>query len=134
MSREELARAMTAEPAEARRILLRLWEEGPAVDRCAAAHFLADRQDSPEEELRWDLRALEVARAADPAEVRGFFPSLHLNLGDVYRRLGDVRRAREHLAEAQAEIGTLADDGYGGMIRDGIARLAQRLAVTDTSG
>ncbi|GHE92801.1 hypothetical protein GCM10017786_26860 [Amycolatopsis deserti] len=134
MSREELARAMTVEPAEARRILLRLWEEGSAVDRCAAAHFLADRQDSPEEELLWDLRALEVAAAADPAEVRGFFPSLHLNLGDVYRRLGDVPRAREHLAAARAEIGTLEDDGYGRMIRGGIARLAERLGMTDTNG
>ncbi|ROS39125.1 hypothetical protein [Amycolatopsis thermoflava] len=128
MSREELALAMTKEPAEARRILLRLWEEGSVVDRCAAAHFLADRQDEPRDELLWDLRALEVAQAADPAEVHGFFPSLHLNLADVYHRLGDLAKAREHLAAAEAVTDTLQDDGYGRMIRGGLARLAEKLA------
>ncbi|WP_431927593.1 hypothetical protein [Amycolatopsis tucumanensis] len=128
MSREELALAMTKEPAEAKRILLRLWEEGSAVDRCAAAHFLADRQDEPRDELFWDLRALDVAQAADPAEVHGFFPSLHLNLADVYRRLGDFAKAREHLAAAEAVIDTLQDDGYGRMIRGGLARVAEKLA------
>ncbi|NIH84574.1 hypothetical protein [Amycolatopsis granulosa] len=127
MSREELTRALQADPAEARRILARVWETGSPVDRCAAAHWLADRQDCARDELAWDLRALEAARAAEPAEVRGFFPSLHLNLGDVYRRLGDLPRAREHLAAAQAVLDTLADDDYGRMIRGGVARLADRL-------
>ncbi len=125
MSGEELALAMTKDLAVARRILLRLWEEGSAVDRCAAAHFLADRQDKPRGELFSDLRALEVAQAADPAEVHGFFPSLHLNLADVYHRLGDLATARDHFAAAEAVIDTLRDDGYGRMIRGGLARLAE---------
>ena len=127
MTRERLVAALEADPAEKRRILLSVWEDGSAVDRCAAAHHLADLQESPRDEVTWDIRALEAARSADPAEVRGFFPSLHLNLGDVYRRLGDLPRAREHLEAAQADLDTLDDDGYGQMIRGGVARLAERL-------
>jgi hypothetical protein len=49
-------------------------------------------------ELVWDLRALEAAdpitdeRAAQAgvtSPVAGFYPSLHLNMGECYRKLGD---------------------------------------------
>ena len=60
--------------------------------------------------------------------MQNFYPSLHLNLADVYRRLGGGPQARRHLALAQAAVGALDDDGYGRMIREGIARCAARLA------
>jgi hypothetical protein len=59
---------------------------------------MADAQDDPTHELAWDLRALEAAQRCSEAEasayheslsMAGFMPSLHLNLADVYRRLGD---------------------------------------------
>jgi hypothetical protein len=124
----------------ARALFLRIWDElrdeGDALHRCALAHHLADVQDDPREELAWDLRALtaadsvteERARQAGVAgSVRGFYPSLHLNLGDVYRRLGDRKRAREHLERGRAAAGVLDDDGYGKMIKGGLERLAERL-------
>jgi hypothetical protein len=52
---------------------------------------------------------------------------LHLNLSECYRKLGDLDRAREHLAEARATIGALGDDEYGRLIRDGMARIAEQL-------
>lgn len=95
------------------------------------------------EELAWDLRALEAAdlvtddRAAAAGvtgPVAGFYPSLHLNLGECYRKLGDLDRARQHLQQGQAAVGALGDDGYGRMVKGGLDRLAQRLAPTLTRG
>ncbi len=84
----------------------------------------------------WDLRALAAAdevtnkraqRYDSSLSVAGFYPSLHLNLADVYRRLGEHEKAREHIGRAQAAVDALTDDGYGRMIRQGIARTAAQL-------
>ena len=126
---------------EARKGFAELWDRvgasGDPLHRCAIAHYAADRQTDLNDELLWDLRALEAAnelsdeRAKDYHQslaVQNFYPSLHLNLADVYRRLGGGPQARRHLALAQAAVGALDDDGYGRMIREGIARCAARLA------
>ena len=112
-----------------------LGSDGDAFHRCAVAHSMADVQDDPRDELLWDQRALEAAdavsderaQAGGVATVRGFYPSLHLNLGDVYLRLGEAARAREHLMAGQAAVDALGDDGYGRMIAAGLDRLAERI-------
>ncbi|MEU2868830.1 hypothetical protein ABZ769_06435 [Streptomyces olivoreticuli] len=131
----------SGERERARRLFAGLWEEigpdGDALYRCALAHSMADVQDDVREELAWDLRALEAAdlitderarRAGVPSSVAAFYPSLHLNLAEAYRKLGDLDRARDHLERGQAAAGELGDDGYGKMIKDGLSRLADRLA------
>ncbi|MGH4012966.1 MAG: hypothetical protein ACRDSL_03330 [Pseudonocardiaceae bacterium] len=126
----------------ARRVFVQVWSDiggecGDPFHRCALAHAMADVQDDVRDELVWDLRALEAAdlitdeRAAQAgvmSPVRSFYPSLHLNLGECYRKLGDLARAREHLQYGQAAVGALADDGYGQMIKGGLDRLAERLS------
>ena len=93
------------------------------------AHYAADVEEDPAEELRWDLQALAAADAvADRLAVRGFYPSLHLNLADVYRRLGDAEWATDHLDRARTTLDVLPDDGYGRMIRGGIDPCADRLS------
>jgi len=125
----------------ARRLFAELWEEiggedGDAFHRCAIAHSMADACDDVGDEVAWDLRALEaadsltdarVAEGGVSAPVAAFYPSLHLNLGECYRKLGDVARARDHLQRGQASLGELPDDGYSAMIRSGFDRLAQAL-------
>jgi len=124
----------------ARDLLLQLWEQvGPTGDplhRCALAHHLADVQDELVEELAWDQRALQAAdsitdqRAADAGvagSVSGLYPSLHLNLGDDYRRLGDLDTARRHLDLGMDAAAALGDDGYSTMIKGGLERLATYL-------
>jgi hypothetical protein len=126
---------------EARKRFAEIWDRvgssGDPLHRCAIAHYAADVQTDLNSELLWDLRALEAAneisdeRAKDYHQslaVANFYPSLHLNLADVYRRLGGGPQARQHLTLAQAAVGALDDDGYGRMIREGIARCATRLA------
>lgn len=128
------------ERAAARELFARLWseigEDGDPLHRCALAHSMADVQDDLHQELRWDERALaaadaltdeRAAAAGVPAGVASFYPSLHLNLAECHRRLGDAGAARGHLEQARAALGALADDGYGRMIRGGLDRLSARL-------
>ncbi|MFC7386951.1 tetratricopeptide repeat protein [Sphaerisporangium rhizosphaerae] len=128
----------------ARELFAQIWddiggEQGEPLHVCVLAHSMADVQDDVHEELLWDLRALaaadrvtddQVAQAGVAIPVAGLYPSLHLNLGDCYRRLGDLDRAREHLQQARAGMGALGDDGYGKLIRGGLERLAERLGET----
>ena len=60
--------------------------------------------------------------------IAGFYPSLHLNLGECYSKLGDPDRTREQFERGQVAVGSLGDDGYGQMIKGGLDRLDERLA------
>jgi hypothetical protein len=127
--------------AEAREAFATIWaeiEEGDAFHQCALAHYMADAQDDPKGELEWDRRALDAAdriakERPDAAglSVLSFYPSLHLNLADVMRRTGDLDGAKKHLQLARQASDALGNDAYGQMIRDGIERLARRLAQAD---
>ncbi|WP_405896707.1 hypothetical protein OG242_03265 [Streptomyces sp. NBC_00727] len=129
---------------EARNRFGALWseigEDGDALHRCTLAHYMADTQDDPADELAWDLRALTAARALtdervaghrDALAVQAFYPSLHLNLAADYVKLQRPAAARDHLQRARAAAAVLADDGkddgYGGGVRAAIGRLERRL-------
>jgi hypothetical protein len=124
---------------EAREGFAAIWTEietdGDAFHQCVLSHYMADAQDDPADELMWDKRALAAADRivkerpdTSGLSVLSLYPSLHVNLADVMHRTGDIAGARRHLALAQQSSDALADDGYGQMIRAGIARLAARLA------
>jgi hypothetical protein len=125
----------------ARALFARLWaeigEDGDPLHRCALAHYMADVRDDPAEELEWDLRALDAADSLTDERaktyhaslaVKGFYPSLHLNLGEDYRKLGDQGPAREHLGLARAKLDALGDNDYAAGIRSALDGLADRLA------
>ncbi|MGY1829952.1 hypothetical protein ACI8AA_05915 [Geodermatophilus sp. SYSU D01180] len=97
---------------------------------------MADVQDDVRQELVWDQRTLaaaglltdeRLAGAGVTLPAAGLYPSLHLNLSECHRRLGDLDRAREHLRRAQATSGALGDDAYGVMVREGLRQVADRL-------
>jgi hypothetical protein len=125
----------------ARHQFAEIWDEiggerGDPLHRCTLAHAMADVQDDVREELVWDQRALaaadlitdaRVVQAGVALPVAGWYPSLHLNLTECYRKLGDLARAREHLRQAQATISVLGDDEYGRLIRNGLEQVAERL-------
>jgi hypothetical protein len=125
----------------ARHQFAEMWDEiggerGDPLHRCTLAHAMADVQVDVRDELLWDQRALAAAELITDARatqagvtlpVAGLYPSLHLNLSECYRKLGDLARAREHLQQAQATIGVLGDDEYGRLIRDGLQEVAERL-------
>ena len=92
---------------EARNRFGELWSEigeaGDPLHRCTLAHYMADAQDDPGDELAWDLRALtaaeglseeRLARHEVTLAVRAFYPSLHLNLAADYVKLDRPEAAR----------------------------------------
>ncbi|MFF5370414.1 hypothetical protein [Streptomyces sp. NPDC013187] len=121
---------------EARHRFLGLWaeigEHGDPLHRCTLAHYLADTQDDPADELAWDLRALTAAEEARgealaATAVAALSPSLHLNLADDYVRLGRGDAARTHLRWAREAATALTDDGYAEGVWAAIGRLESRL-------
>ncbi len=125
----------------ARLLYAEIWDEiggeqGDPLHVCTLAHAMADVQDDVLEELIWDQRALaaadlltdaRVAEAGVTLPAAGLYPSLHLNLSECYRKLGDLDHAREHLQRAEATIGSLGDDEYGQLIKQGMERIAGQL-------
>ncbi|MFJ2633678.1 hypothetical protein ACIO6U_17300 [Streptomyces sp. NPDC087422] len=145
---------------EARTRFGALWDEigerGDPLHRCTLAHYMADTQDDPEDELAWDLRALRAAdavtarggteprggpggpdspdspgRSTGAAQIRGFYPSLHLNLAASYAKVDEDRLARSHLGLARKACDALADDAYGDGVRAAVARMELRLLGSD---
>src|SRR3569833_666404 len=125
----------------ARDLFAQIWddiggEQGDPLHVCVLAHSMADVQDDVDQELMWDLRALaaaelvtdeRVAQAGVPLSVAGLYPSLHLNLSECYRKVGELGRAREHLQQARAGSGVLGDDEFGRLIKGGLEQLAEQL-------
>lgn len=117
----------------ARSSLIAIWDHlGPQGDpfhRCTLAHYLADLYHDAAEALIWDIRALDAAAALtedrarqhdSTLHVRGFYPSLHLNVADNLRRLGSFGPAQRHLDDARRYFDALGDDPYGAAIRTAV--------------
>lgn len=129
----------------ARRRLLGLWHEtgaaGDPLHRCTLTHHLADLYDDPALALTWDVRALDAADVLSDDRARlhhrslhvaGFYPSLHLNLADDYRRLGSFDAAADHIAAARRHAPALGADAYGNLIRQAIEEAAAAITRRDT--
>lgn len=133
-------------PAAARDELIRIWETlGPLGDplaRCTLAHFLADLYDDAALALTWDIRAIDAADALTDQRlaeyhpglhVRGFYPSLHLNLADNYRRLGSFDTATRHLTAVRASLHTLEPGEYDTVIRTALDEIEAAIRTGDTA-
>ncbi|MGP4006703.1 hypothetical protein [Streptomyces sp. 4N124] len=127
---------------EARHRFLDLWAEigatGDPLHRCTLAHYMADTQDDPVDELAWDLRALTAAEELTDERLaehegalaaRALYPSLHLNLAADYVKLGRAEAARAHVRRARGAVHALGDDPYGDGVRAAISRLELRLGT-----
>ncbi|MDJ0363351.1 hypothetical protein [Rhodococcus sp. H29-C3] len=131
---------------DARTQLLDLWKvirvSGDPFHRCTLAHYLADLYTDPAQALAWDVRALDAADAVSEQRaqqhhtslhIAGFYPSLHLNLADNYRRLGSFDTAREHLDAAREHTSALPADPYGELIRTALDGVATAVENHDTT-
>lgn len=92
------------------------------------AHYMARNQENPSEELKWNLEALARANKVTSDEMNKYFPSLYLNTGKSYERIGDSENAMLNYKQAESFINFLDNDGYGKMIAGGIASALERLS------
>ncbi|MGW3094492.1 hypothetical protein ACWDCC_13690 [Streptomyces sp. NPDC001102] len=136
----------TGDILSARHKLLNLWSAigvtGDPLHRCSLAHYLADLYEDPAQALAWDVRALDAADAATEQRVQehhaslhisGFYPSLHLNLADNYRRLGSFDAATEHINAAKEHVPDLPQDAYGASLRTALDEVAEAIFQRDTA-
>ena len=143
---EVVALSHGGEAATARERLLGLWNEigvtGDPFHRCSVAHYLADLYDDPAQALVWDVRALDAADAVTEERVQqhhaglhiaGFYPSLHLNLADNFRRLSSFSAAADHITAARQHLDQLADDDYGRLIRRAVEEVTVAIQNRSTT-
>ncbi|MDY7103115.1 MAG: hypothetical protein S0880_18185 [Actinomycetota bacterium] len=111
-----------------------------ALRRMAVAHAAADVQDDARAELAWDERALDAADRVTEAQLRAagmtpsvhaLYPSLHLDLADVHRRVGDVDEARRHVRLGRGHLG---EDGEAAMIGASFDRIEASLGAPADGG
>jgi len=76
--------------------------------------------------LYWDKIALEFALKVD--DIRSYYPSLYLNIAKCYEDLHDYGNAKINYKQAFSYEADLPDDGYGQMIRQGIANGIKRIS------
>jgi hypothetical protein len=143
---EAVTRRQDGDLAGARAAMLDLWDRigvtGDPLHRCSLAHSMADFYDDPAQALAWDVRALDAADATTDErvqafhaglEVAGFYPSLHLNLADDYRRLGSFAAAQAHVDAAEQASSALPDGPYGDLVRGAIKEVAAAIGEKDTA-
>jgi len=122
---------MQGRPAEARDAFLRAWAaRADAFDACIAAHYVARHQETAEESYRWNAEALAQADAVGDERVRGFYPSLYLNLGHSCELLGDRAAAARYYELAEARLADVPEGPYGDVVRHGVAEGRRRLGTT----
>lgn len=81
---------------EARSLYAQAWELVVSdVEACIAAHYIAHLHDDPLEKLRWNQIALDRADVANQDEVKPFYPSLYLNMGQSHEMLGHAEEAQK---------------------------------------
>lgn len=113
---------------EASAIFMKAWEESRNdFERCVSAHYVARRQKTPAENLRWNQVSLEYADAIEDGRVRGFYPSLYLNIGWAYEDLGNRVEAKKYYELAETRLETLPEGSYRETVRDGIERGLRRV-------
>lgn len=94
----EGARAEFEQRLEAARALYQqAWEaRQDDFDACVSAHYVARFQTDPIEALRWNQIALDSANAVNDGQVKDFYPSLYLNLGQAHEKLGNQAEAQNY--------------------------------------
>lgn len=67
---------------------------------CLAAHYMARFQVDPNIEFEWNKKALLLAQSIEDDRVISFLPSLFLNMGKSYEKLGDFVSAQMYYNKA----------------------------------
>jgi hypothetical protein len=113
---------------EAFKVFQQAWNEATDnLEKFAAAHYLARQQNSVTDKLKWDETALRFALEIKDESIKGAYPSLYLNIAKCYEDLKDLVKARENYQLALKFTSFLLGDGYGNMIKAGIANGIERV-------
>jgi hypothetical protein len=114
---------------QAANLFVQAWEiASDDFEASIAAHYLARHQVSPEGILHWNQVSLDRANLVSEEKVRGFYPSLYLNVGKAHEDLNCLEEAAHFYKLADGAFDVLSDDRYGDVVRDAVRRGLERLA------
>lgn len=90
---------------EAKAYYLQAWQiQTCDYEASIAAHYMARFQEDPCVEFGWNQKALDHAQASTDVRVTTFLPSLYLNMGKSYEKMGDSVSAQKFYDKA-SELG-----------------------------
>jgi tetratricopeptide (TPR) repeat protein len=113
---------------EASMVFLQAWEQASDdKEKFTAAHYGARHQKSVADKLAWDEIALNLVLKFRDDRVQGAYPSLYLNIAKGYEDLKEFEKATKNYEIALSYTHFLHDDGYGKMIKGGIANGLYRI-------
>jgi tetratricopeptide (TPR) repeat protein len=102
--------------------------EALAID---AAHMIAIAVPSPEEQLRWNQRAVELAKASGDPAARRWLASLYNNIGCIYDDQKQYEQAMSAFQQALALREAMGQKSQTRIARYTIARTLRRLNRID---
>lgn len=124
---EGMNAAATGQPDTAHHLFRQAWDLADNdFDALTAAHFLARHQTTQEDTLKWNLEALHRAFAIKSEEIKGYYPSLYLNVAKAYEDLNNLPTAVQHYQLAASYSHHLPEGSYSNMIKTGISNGLKR--------
>ena len=121
-------------PEEASIIFLKAWNDATNdLEKFTAAHYVARHQNSVEDKLIWDERALSIALNIEEKNIQSTLPSLYLNIAKCYEDLNNTERARKNYHTALLYSNELPETGYGQLIKNGILKGIERIEKHNTN-
>ena len=113
---------------DAMRLYQEAWDKHSSdYEACIAAHYLARYQETPEEILAWNERALQYAMAVQDGSVGGFYPSLYLNMGKSYEDIGRMEEALQYYRLAEERSVILPGSPYADVVQKALKRALSRM-------
>ena len=113
---------------EAFEVFQQAWQEATNdFDKFIAAHYVARHQRLITDKLKWDETSLRLALTIADESVKQAYPSLYLNIAKCHEELKDFDTAKMNYQQALSFAKFLPDDGYGKMIKSGIANGMERM-------
>jgi tetratricopeptide (TPR) repeat protein len=95
-----------------------------------AAHYMARRQKSAEDKLKWNLESYHLAKKIEGDGMTKYMPSLCLNVGKSYEDLGNFGEAGKYYQSGADYADSLTDNSYGSMIKSGLNEGLKRVGIS----
>lgn len=100
------------QPDDATKLFLQAWNEATNdFEKYLAAYYVAQRQISIPDKLRWLETALQFALEVNSEAARSAFPGLYSKIAKCYEDLGDDDNAKKNFELANSFTGDPADQG-----------------------
>lgn len=98
-----MAMEENGKPQEATQLFMQAWDAAANdFEKFLAAHYIARRQETPTDKLRWYQTALQLALSLNNEAVRGAFTALYASIADCHQSLGDAAEASKNRELAAA--------------------------------